>query len=112
MLKFKRRKGFTLIELLVVVAIIAILVAILVPVFFTAKESGRQGTVMSNYRQISTGLERYHLEFHRYPQVLFSNTVAAGTSMNQFQTDCGSWGLSAGAFSDLCDHGGHLSRPE
>ncbi len=88
----RRRKGFTLIELLVVIAIIAIITAILVPVFFNAKESGRQGTVMSNFRQISTGLERYHLEFHQYPQVLFGYAVS-GKADEHSCPCCYRWGL-------------------
>ncbi len=54
-----RYRGFTLIELLVVIAIIAILAAILFPVFAVARESARQSTCLSNARQIgarSTGL--------------------------------------------------------
>ncbi|HVK02566.1 MAG TPA: prepilin-type N-terminal cleavage/methylation domain-containing protein, partial [Armatimonadaceae bacterium] len=48
----KRRspRGFTLIELLVVIAIIAILAAILFPVFAQAREKARQATCLSNLR--------------------------------------------------------------
>jgi prepilin-type N-terminal cleavage/methylation domain-containing protein/prepilin-type processing-associated H-X9-DG protein len=46
--------GFTLIELLVVIAIIAILAAILFPVFAKAREKARQNTCLSNQRQIAT----------------------------------------------------------
>lgn len=49
-------RGFTLIELLVVIAIIAILAAILFPVFASAKEAGRKGTCLSNQKQLVTGL--------------------------------------------------------
>ncbi len=48
----KRRKGFTLIELLVVIAIIAILAAILFPVFAKAREKAKQGACLSNLKQI------------------------------------------------------------
>ncbi|MDM7460691.1 MAG: prepilin-type N-terminal cleavage/methylation domain-containing protein, partial [bacterium] len=44
------RRGFTLIELLVVIAIIAILAAILFPVFAQARESARQTSCLSNLR--------------------------------------------------------------
>jgi prepilin-type N-terminal cleavage/methylation domain-containing protein len=47
-----RRYGFTLIELLVVIAIIAILAAILFPVFAQARESARKSSCLSNARQI------------------------------------------------------------
>lgn len=49
----KKRKGFTLIELLVVIAIIAILAAILFPVFISARAKARQAACLSNLKQIS-----------------------------------------------------------
>lgn len=52
-------RGFTLIELLVVIAIIAILAAILFPVFARARESGKQATCISNLKQIGTGITLY-----------------------------------------------------
>ncbi len=52
-------RGFTLIELLVVIAIIAILAAILFPVFARARESARQTTCQSNQRQIALSLAMY-----------------------------------------------------
>ncbi|HVK03998.1 MAG TPA: DUF1559 domain-containing protein [Armatimonadaceae bacterium] len=51
--------GFTLIELLVVIAIIAILAAILFPVFAQAREKARQTACLSNSRQISLGFLQY-----------------------------------------------------
>jgi prepilin-type N-terminal cleavage/methylation domain-containing protein/prepilin-type processing-associated H-X9-DG protein len=53
------RRAFTLIELLVVIAIIAILAAILFPVFAQARESARQTACVSNGRQIGIGLGMY-----------------------------------------------------
>jgi prepilin-type N-terminal cleavage/methylation domain-containing protein/prepilin-type processing-associated H-X9-DG protein len=55
----KTRSGFTLIELLVVIAIIAILAAILFPVFARAREKARQTTCTNNQRQIATSVMMY-----------------------------------------------------
>jgi len=54
-----RRTGFTLIELLVVIAIIAILAAILFPVFARAREKARQSSCTSNLKQIGTAFMMY-----------------------------------------------------
>jgi prepilin-type N-terminal cleavage/methylation domain-containing protein/prepilin-type processing-associated H-X9-DG protein len=54
-----KRKGFTLIELLVVIAIIAILAAILFPVFAQAREKARQAACLSNLKQIGLALGMY-----------------------------------------------------
>jgi prepilin-type processing-associated H-X9-DG protein/prepilin-type N-terminal cleavage/methylation domain-containing protein len=59
----RRLVGFTLIELLVVIAIIAILAAILFPVFATAREKARQSTCASNLKQISLADAQYSQDF-------------------------------------------------
>ena len=58
-----RRTGFTLIELLVVIAIIAILAAILFPVFARAREKARQSSCLSNVKQISLGIMMYAQDY-------------------------------------------------
>lgn len=55
----QRAGGFTLIELLVVIAIIAILAAMIYPVFVGAKERTRQRVCLSNLKQLSTAFQRY-----------------------------------------------------
>ncbi|MCC6446098.1 MAG: DUF1559 domain-containing protein [Armatimonadetes bacterium] len=63
-----RRKGFTLIELLVVIAIIAILAAILFPVFAQAREKARAISCISNEKQIGNGLMMYVQDYDEtYP---------------------------------------------
>ncbi|MEI6500574.1 MAG: DUF1559 domain-containing protein, partial [Armatimonadota bacterium] len=57
------RKGFTLIELLVVIAIIAILAAILFPVFAKAREKARQSSCLSNVKQIALGMMQYAQDY-------------------------------------------------
>jgi prepilin-type N-terminal cleavage/methylation domain-containing protein/prepilin-type processing-associated H-X9-DG protein len=58
-----RTSGFTLIELLVVIAIIAILAAILFPVFAATKERARIATCSSRLKQIGTAMELYRTDF-------------------------------------------------
>jgi len=58
-----RRSGFTLIELLVVIAIIAILAAILFPVFARAREKARQTSCLSNVKQLSLGFLMYAQDY-------------------------------------------------
>ncbi len=59
----RRRAGFTLIELLVVIAIIAILAAILFPVFAQAREKARQTSCLSNLKQVATAFVVYMQDY-------------------------------------------------
>jgi prepilin-type N-terminal cleavage/methylation domain-containing protein/prepilin-type processing-associated H-X9-DG protein len=63
-----RKKGFTLIELLVVIAIIAILAAILFPVFARARENARRASCLSNLKQMGVGIMMYTQDYDEmYP---------------------------------------------
>ena len=72
-----RRHGFTLIELLVVIAIIAILAAILFPVFARAREKARQTTCLSNLKQMGTAVMMYVQDYDEKFSVF---TVVGGTT--------------------------------
>jgi len=63
----RRRSGFTLIELLVVIAIMAILAAMLFPVFARARESARKIQCLSNVRNIATAVQMYLSDYDRFP---------------------------------------------
>ncbi|HZP81820.1 MAG TPA: prepilin-type N-terminal cleavage/methylation domain-containing protein, partial [Chthonomonadaceae bacterium] len=58
-----QRKGFTLIELLVVIAIIAILAAILFPVFAQAREKARAATCLSNVKELGLAHQMYAQDY-------------------------------------------------
>jgi prepilin-type N-terminal cleavage/methylation domain-containing protein/prepilin-type processing-associated H-X9-DG protein len=72
----RRLRGFTLIELLVVIAIIAILAAILFPVFAQAREKARQTTCLSNLKQMALGMRMYSQDYDElYPPHRFGDGV-------------------------------------
>jgi prepilin-type N-terminal cleavage/methylation domain-containing protein/prepilin-type processing-associated H-X9-DG protein len=82
----RKLTGFTLIELLVVIAIIAILAAILFPVFARARENARRASCQSNLKQIGLGVMQYVQDYDElYPMTRNSTaTVSTGGT---------SWGL-------------------
>ena len=73
------RRAFTLIELLVVIAIIAILAAILFPVFGRARENARRSSCQSNLKQIGLGVLQYVQDYdEKYPTS--NNMAGAGAN--------------------------------
>ena len=61
--RYRSHRGFTLIELLVVIAIIAILAAILFPVFAQARDRARGATCLSNIKQLALGVGMYAQDY-------------------------------------------------
>ncbi|MHB8996358.1 MAG: prepilin-type N-terminal cleavage/methylation domain-containing protein [Armatimonadota bacterium] len=84
------RKGFTLIELLVVIAIIAILAAILFPVFAKAREKARQSSCLSNIKQIGLGHLTYAQDYdERFAPYWRQQLAAAGEPGSVYSTSNG-----------------------
>jgi prepilin-type N-terminal cleavage/methylation domain-containing protein/prepilin-type processing-associated H-X9-DG protein len=70
------RKAFTLIELLVVIAIIAILAAILFPVFARARENARRASCQSNLKQIALGIHQYTQDYdERFAPAVYADNA-------------------------------------
>jgi len=82
------RGAFTLIELLVVIAIIAILAAILFPVFAQAREKARTISCLSNSKQIGTAVLMYSQD---YDETIVPWFVGTGQPRDNFRHDLNSW---------------------
>jgi prepilin-type N-terminal cleavage/methylation domain-containing protein/prepilin-type processing-associated H-X9-DG protein len=82
-------RAFTLIELLIVIAIIAILAAILFPVFARARENARRTSCQSNLKQLGLGIAQYLQDYdERYPfNISYSPYPCTGTGCNTITFD-------------------------
>jgi prepilin-type N-terminal cleavage/methylation domain-containing protein len=74
----RKSRGFTLIELLVVIAIIAILAAILFPVFARARENARRASCQSNLKQIGLGFMQYTQDYDEKLPFMTCGDLSAG----------------------------------
>ncbi len=76
-------RAFTLIELLVVIAIIAILAAILFPVFAQAREKARSSSCLNNMKQSGLGILQYVQDFDETYPLAYARSDSAGWEMTQ-----------------------------
>lgn len=86
--RLSRKSGFTLIELLVVIAIIAILAAILFPIFAKAREKARQTNCLSNQRQIALAVSMWsqdNNELFPISSLFWSTTIGSTLSPKVLQ---------------------------
>jgi prepilin-type N-terminal cleavage/methylation domain-containing protein/prepilin-type processing-associated H-X9-DG protein len=93
-----KKQGFTLIELLVVIAIIAILAAILFPVFAKAREKARQTSCLSNLRQLATATLSYAQDYDETLPLKADPLSSGGDWWYQYfycNGDAGYWGSYA-----------------
>jgi len=90
----RRKSGFTLIELLVVIAIIAILAAILFPVFARAREAARKSNCQSNMKECAIALQTY---WNDYDATLPSSKNSTITALAWSQTEYQAYTFYAGA---------------
>jgi prepilin-type N-terminal cleavage/methylation domain-containing protein/prepilin-type processing-associated H-X9-DG protein len=85
-------RGFTLIELLVVIAIIAILAAILFPVFAQAREKARQTACLSNMKQLTLGMVMYAQDYDEsFPGWQWDRCYSAGSDPTCVNNGGGLW---------------------
>ena len=73
----RKCKAFTLVELLVVIAIIALLAAIIFPVFSQVRESTRRGATISQMQKMYAAIKQYELDNRAYPEYLFGPALKA-----------------------------------
>lgn len=102
----RKRTGFTLIELLVVIAIIAILAAILFPVFAKAREMARKSSCQSNLKQLALAFNMYQNDYDAtYPSSAVVAGVMNATADNTFRKTHGylppATGLQTGAWPEF-----------
>jgi len=98
-----RRHAFTLIELLVVIAIIAILAAILFPVFAQARAKARQASCLSNQKQIATGIMMYIQDYDEVFPLAFGTDASGAWRTGQYVPVPPNW--RPGSSASYINHG-------
>lgn len=106
-------KGFTLVELLTVIAIIAVLTAILFPVFSRAREKARQTTCLSNLQQIGNASNLYSSDYNGFivPWCITDPSFSAPTPANAPADHIATWDISLQSYIRNVDIVKCLSNP-
>jgi prepilin-type N-terminal cleavage/methylation domain-containing protein/prepilin-type processing-associated H-X9-DG protein len=76
------RKGFTLIELLLVIAIIGVLISIIIPAVFRAREAANRSVCINNLRQIGAAIAGFDAQYQHYPDVGKGSLFLGGLGQN------------------------------
>jgi prepilin-type N-terminal cleavage/methylation domain-containing protein/prepilin-type processing-associated H-X9-DG protein len=110
-----RRSGFTLIELLVVIAIIAILAAILFPVFAQARQKARLTSCLSNLKQVGAALMMYVQDYDEtltphYDRYDSKNTTSTSVVANKLKVAWGPYLKSEAIFKCPADTGAEATN--
>ncbi len=109
----RSKKGFTLIELLVVIAIIAILAAILFPVFAKAREKARQTACTSNGKQISLAMTMYMADYDQIVGTWFGSVPQFDqvACLTPYIKNEQIWLCPSGPYRSVDDYNGACVRP-
>jgi prepilin-type N-terminal cleavage/methylation domain-containing protein/prepilin-type processing-associated H-X9-DG protein len=90
-LRKPRTSAFTLIELLVVIAIIAILAAILFPVFAQAREQARKTSCLSNVKQLNLSVQMYMQDYDEAVPLIYTSAAGSNPATDLPGTTHGAW---------------------
>jgi prepilin-type N-terminal cleavage/methylation domain-containing protein/prepilin-type processing-associated H-X9-DG protein len=104
------KRGFTLIELLVVIAIIAILAAILFPVFARAREKARQTTCLNNVKQITLGILMYASDYDEKLPMLYDLGSPRQGIIRTTQPYVKNWDIHDCPSADMTSNTGYLGH--
>lgn len=80
------KRGFSLIELLVVIAIMALIIAVSLPNYISARERARDAKRKEEVQQLKNALQMYYSDFHAYPA---SSSFACGSGKYNYIQSCG-----------------------
>ncbi len=116
--KFQNKKGFTLVEMLIVVAIIAILIAVSIPLVSSALEKARDAVDDANYRSAAalgsimylTDPDTYATETEKVWYYKVDGGSAQGTLVAEAEKDEATKGQCTGSITGTCDAGGHTDK--